>query len=299
MDISVIIVNYNTKSLTDKAITSILQQTYDVTYEIIVVDNNSSDGSVSYLKSKFPDVIIIPSKENLGFGKANNLGLKISKGRYILYLNSDTFFVNNALAYFCSFMDNSSNKIGVCGCVMLSRDLCPTDSNGIFHTISVECKSFISLLVSRISFSFGFFNVQKRIMPFEKMVVVDYVIGADMFLRREVAEQFMFDENIFMYAEEMELQYRLVKAGYYNILIDGPSIVHLEGGSSHSKKKESLFKIEQMTKSLFYVTRKHHSLLYALAFRMIYSITHFSIFLSPKYSKEFKLRFLRLILSKL
>ncbi len=299
MDISVIIVNYNTKLLTDKAITSILQQTYDVTYEIIVVDNNSNDGSVSYLKSKFPDVTIIPSEENLGFGKANNLGLKISKGRYILYLNSDTFFVNNALAYFCSFMDNSSDKIGVCGCVMLSRDLCPTDSNGVFHTITVEWKSFISLLISRISFSFGFFNVQKRIMPFEKIVVVDYVIGADMFLRRDVAEQFMFDENIFMYAEEMELQYRLVKAGYYNILIDGPSIVHLEGGSSHSKKKESLFKIEQMTKSLFYVTRKHHSLLYALVFRMIYSITHFSIFLSPKYSKEFKLRFLRLILSRL
>lgn len=299
MDISVIIVNYNTKSLTDKAITSILQQTYDVTYEIIVVDNNSSDGSVSYLKSKFPDVIIISSKENLGFGKANNLGLTISRGRYIFYLNSDTLLLNNALSIFYSFMSHTSDKIGVCGCVMLSRDLCPTDSNGVFHTITVECKSFVSLLISRVSFSFGFFNVQKHIMPFEKMVVVDYVIGADMFLRREVAEQFMFDENIFMYAEEMELQYRLVKAGYYNLLIDGPSIVHLEGGSSHSKKKESLFKMEQMTKSLFYVTRKHHSLLYALAFRMIYSITHFSIFLSPKYSKEFKLRFLRLILSKL
>lgn len=299
MDVSIIIVNYNTKELLVNAIDSIMFHTTGVSYEIIIIDNASSDGSVAFLAKTYPKIKTIASDINLGFGKANNLGLKVAQGRYVLYLNSDTFLVNNALNFFCSFMDNTTDKIGVCGCVMLDVDLSPTDSNGVFHTITTECKSFVSLLAARLSFPIKPFNVQKYPLLLKEKITVDYVIGADMFLRREIAEKFKFDENIFMYAEEMELQYRIMKAGYCNILISGPSIVHLEGGSSYSKKQESLFKIEQMTKSLFYVIRKHHSFFYALFFRIVYCITHISIFLSQKYSKKIKVVFFKLILSRI
>lgn len=300
MDISVIIVNYNTKKMLSDAIDSILHHTTDVTYEIIVVDNASSDGSVDYLLEKYPQVSTVALENNLGFGRANNIGLELATGKYILYLNSDTLLLNNALFAFYSFMEDAEElPVGVCGTVMLNRELYPTDSNGAFHTITAECRSFVSLLTSRFSLPIKLFNVQKRPLPLENKVAVDYVIGADMFLKRELAEKFRFEENIFMYAEEMELQYRLVKAGYCNMLINGPSIIHLEGGSSSTKREESLFKTEQMAKSLFFMIKKHHSFFYALMFRIVYCVTHLSIFLSSKYSKEFKLKFFRLICSRI
>ena len=104
MQVSVIIVNYNTKELTKQAIQSVFDRTEGVEYEIIVVDNDSKDGSVEELKKIFQNKItIIESKENLGFGRANNLGIKQSKGKYVFLLNSDTELINNAIKIFYDY----------------------------------------------------------------------------------------------------------------------------------------------------------------------------------------------------
>ena len=97
IDVSVIIVNYNTKDLLRDCINSVIEQTKNISFEIIVSDNGSSDGSIEMLKAEFPKVIILNNKENLGFGKANNRGAEISNGKYLFLLNSDTVLLNNAI----------------------------------------------------------------------------------------------------------------------------------------------------------------------------------------------------------
>ena len=113
MDVSIIIVNYNTKKLIKNCINSIYKHTKDVDFEIIVSDNGSVDGSVEMIKSEFPNVILIENNANLGFGAANNRGLKIAKGKYIFYLNSDTVLLNNAVKYFFDYWENALSRICV------------------------------------------------------------------------------------------------------------------------------------------------------------------------------------------
>lgn len=297
MDVSIIIVNYNTKKILADAIDSILKHTINIKYEIIVVDNASSDGSVTYLLEKYPQIKVIALDTNLGFGKANNLGLESATGKYILYLNSDTLFLNNAIFWFYSFMEKTEIKVGVCGSVLLGKDYKPVDSKGMFPTIKRECFNFISLLLDRFHLISPSKNVQKNISTANGYETVEYVIGADMFMLRECALKFKFDERIFMYAEEAELQLRILKAGYNNILIEGPKIIHLEGGSSSTKEQEILFKLRHMTQSLFYVIKKHHSYIYYCCFRLSYLLTHLILLISNKFSKEYKLNYFKLLLS--
>ena len=124
MQVSIIIVNYNTKELIKNCINSIYKYTQDIQYEIIVSDNGSTDGSIEMLKSEFPNVILIENNANLGFGTANNRGLKIAKGKYIFYLNSDTVLLNNAVKIFYDYWENSSDKenIGALGCNLLDEN---------------------------------------------------------------------------------------------------------------------------------------------------------------------------------
>lgn len=297
MDVSIIIVNYNTKNILSDAIDSILNYTLNVTYEIIVVDNASSDGSVAYLVEKYPQIKIIGLDTNLGFGKANNLGLEAATGKYIFYLNSDTLFLNNAIFSFYSFMEKAEIKVGVCGSFLLGRDYKPVDSKGIFPTIKREWFNFISLLLQHFHLLSHSQSVEKKRCMADEYEIVEYVIGADMFMTRECALDFKFDERIFMYAEEAELQLRILKAGYKNILIEGPKIIHLEGGSSTTKEQEMLFKLKHMTQSLFYVIKKHHSYIYYSCFRLTYLLTHLILLISAKFSKEYKLNYLKILLS--
>lgn len=117
MDVSIIIVNYNTKRLTCQCIDSIIEKTEGVSFEIIVVDNNSTDGSQELL-SHDNRIVFIEAGENLGFGKANNLGFKKSTGKYLFFLNSDTILLNNALLYFFDFYESFKGRIGGVGCLL-------------------------------------------------------------------------------------------------------------------------------------------------------------------------------------
>ncbi|MBR0101257.1 MAG: glycosyltransferase, partial [Treponema sp.] len=118
IDVSVIIVNFNTKDLLQNCLRSIYEQTANVTIEVLVSDNGSTDGSLEMVRQQFPQTILLENNANLGFGKANNIAAKQAHGKYIFYLNSDTELKNNAIKYFFDYWENATEKndIGALGC---------------------------------------------------------------------------------------------------------------------------------------------------------------------------------------
>lgn len=239
MDVSIIIVNYNTKQLLADCLNSIFEQTKGIDFEVIVSDNGSVDGSIEMLKKDFSPVILIENNANLGFGTANNRGLAIAKGKYIFYLNSDTILLNNAVKIFFDYWEENGEKenIGALGGnlvnsngeIVHSQSKFPdykTDMHGLYHNVY----GFAKLVF------FNFFlhkgipaKINDTINP--KFVgKTDYIIGADLFLKNN--SDAYFDEDFFMYCEEVYLQYKLSIKNKCRLIIDGPKIIHLEGASS-------------------------------------------------------------------
>lgn len=140
LDVSVIIINYNTLKMTDECICSVIEKTSGISYEIILVDNASTDGSKEFF-SNDPRVTYIYNDENLGFGRANNRGIEIASGKYLLLLNSDTLLLNNAVRLFFNYFENygDAQAIGALGCVL--KDPCgnPVHSGGLFPTYKGLC----------------------------------------------------------------------------------------------------------------------------------------------------------------
>jgi GT2 family glycosyltransferase len=243
MDVSVIIVNYNTKQYLYDCLKSIYDKTSGLDYEIIVSDNGSTDGSCEMLKREFEQVILIENKENLGFGRANNRGLELAKGKYVFYLNSDTLFLNNALKYFYDFYETYPipNELGVLGCNLYERNMEIARSNWPFPTVSQEIKYRIKInfrlffLTICHFFNTSFqFKIRKKKRKVEKKIgeIDGFICGADLFIKND--RSILFDEKFFLYYEETDLEYRLKKNGKKIILIDGPEIIHFSGGSNAS-----------------------------------------------------------------
>lgn len=233
MDVSVIIVNYNTLQMTQECIDSVFEKTKDVEYEVILVDNASTDGSKEHFENN-DRIRYIYSNENLGFGRANNLGYKYATGKYIFLLNSDTLLLNNAIFEFYKYMNSASPNIGCVGCELVNLKGKATGSFGKFPDI----RNFLGrILVSykmRIPFLLGKSHSAKK-YP----CIVDYVTGADLFIRRNVIEKCgFFDPDFFMYFEETEMQYRFKKNGYMSHIIDVPHIIHLQGASNVNKSNK-------------------------------------------------------------
>lgn len=240
--VSIIIVNYNTKFLTKNCLESIFSNTKNIDFEVIVSDNGSTDGSIDMIRSEFPQVVLIENGSNLGFGAANNCGLKIAQGKYIFFLNSDTVLLNNAVKIFFDYWENSpeKEKIGALGCY-LERD------ERIIHSYSQfpNCLNMLyTLLRGYISFFFGFLKrfKHKKVVADEiqrkdeSKKIAGYVTGADLFVKN--SEELKFDERFFMYFEESDLQYNLFyKHGLYIYILAEPKIVHLEGASDNSQQK--------------------------------------------------------------
>lgn len=225
MDVSIIIINYNTRQMLANCLNSLYEFTKEIQFEVIVVDNASKDGSEQYICSKFPQVKWVNSGGNVGFGRANNLGIKYAKGKYLFLLNSDTLLLNNATKAFYNYAESHiGERIGVLGCWLYDNEGKPNKSFGEFPTPSSE-----------IRYLFQRFGVSKNLQH-AGIKDVDYIIGADMFIRRDVFDDFEgFDPNFFMYYEETDLQYRMAQKGYIRRVIDTPRIVHLEGGSFSNK----------------------------------------------------------------
>jgi GT2 family glycosyltransferase len=226
ISVSIIIVNYNTAELLNDCIGSVICNTKGVDYEIIVVDNDSEAGSVDYLTSKYTEVHFIFSDENLGFGRANNLGASYAKGKYLFFLNPDTLLLNNAIFILYEFMEVNP-QAGACGGNLYKQDNTPAIS---FHTMSFYTREWRILLNKKWPLGF---NIT------DKPQDVSVIMGADLFIRRDIFNRLKgFDPDFFLYFEEVYLCDVVRRAGYKMISVPQARIIHLEGAAAENKSDE-------------------------------------------------------------
>lgn len=232
MDLSIIIVSFNTKSLLRDCLSSVFQQTKGIKFEVIVIDNHSADGSVSMIEKKFPQVVLIENKKNLGFAKANNQGIKKAKGEYIFLLNSDTVLKDNPFLGLIKFA-REKTRVGIVGCRLLNKDGSFQPSVSPFFTLP-----WVALwLVTADRFLYSSPSKNRQ---------VDWVMGAALMAKKEaIKEVGLLDEDFFMYMEEVEWCYRLKKAGWQVWFYPGAEVFHLVRGSSPEGRQRAIWGIYQ------------------------------------------------------
>lgn len=234
MELSIISVNWNSVGYLRECIASVYEQTRGISFEIIVVDNASPQGGVEVLNKDFPDVRIIHSEKNLGFAGANNLGFRASLGRYVLFLNPDTKLaspaVNTMLEHLKLLPDG-----GVVGCKLLNTD------HSVQITSIQKFPTIVNQLLDLEYFQLRWpacplWNISPLFSETSEPLSVEVISGACMLLKREVFEQVgMFTEDYFMYAEDIDLNYKVKKAGFTNYYLGSVTIVHHGGGSSRQE----------------------------------------------------------------
>ena len=277
--VSIILVNYNTCRITCNCIQAIIQHVKSVNYEIIVVDNQSTDDSAKIIPTISPKVRYILSPSNLGFGRANNLGAKYANGQYIFFLNTDTQLLNDPFPYFIKQIEQESHA-GVIGGLLTSPNNELSRSGGTTYSITKYLQ--IAINSYKYRFTSKHHNYNTEVNPLLKVQEVDYVIGADMFMPRDLFTQIGgFDEHIFMYFEDVELCRRLKNAGYTAWLIQGPQIVHYEGESSSSQ-----FMRLHNTASLMYCMKKSYNPIAFHTFQLLYFLLKFPIIFEGTRQKE-------------
>lgn len=234
MDLSIVIVNYNTKALTAQTVNSVIATTSGIDYEIIVADNSSKPSE--YYESNDKRVKVLCKVENRGFGYACNIGANIAIGRYILFLNSDTIMENGTLKGAVAYMDSHSD-IGCLGIKTLLKDGTfdhgckrgfPTPFNSLCYVLKLD------KIFPRVK-KFGGYTL--NYLPIDKTNEVDSVSGAFMLIpKRVIGKVGLFDESIFMYGEDIDLCYRIKKAGYKVVYYSDVWMTHLKGQSGlHTK----------------------------------------------------------------
>lgn len=223
VSISIIIVNYNARYFLKSCLTSILSSDIIDDIEVIVVDNNSSDGSQEMLKNEFAVITCIENKENLGFSKANNRGAALAQGKYILILNPDTILTETTLSDVLSFSEQQV-KFGAAGVRFI-------DGSGQY--LPEGKRNFPDLKVAGAKLLGYSRYYYAHHIPDHEIAETDILTGAFMLVKREVYEQVQgFDENFFMYGEDIDLSYRISKAGYKNFYIGSTKVIHFKGEST-------------------------------------------------------------------
>lgn len=270
MDLSVVIVNYGTFKLTKNTINSILNYSYPFSIEIIVVDNASVDDSLSKLKEYFKDnVKFIASKSNNGFAAGNNQALKIVDSKYILLLNSDTIVWQDTLEDIYNFMENNPD-VGACGCQVLLED----------NTLDKACKrsfpnvknSFFRLFHIPTKSKDDNYNLDD--LDDNGVYEIDCLTGAFIFTRKKVLDSIgLLDETFFMYGEDIDLCYRIKKAGWKIIYYGKDKITHFKGASSKKQRPKLIY---EFYRAMYIYYKKHHS--HESSF-LVNIIVYFGIFL--------------------
>lgn len=294
MDVSIIIVNYNTKQVTQSCINSIVEHSHGFSYEIILVDNHSTDGSYA-LFSNDARIKYVYNEKNVGFGQANNIGYQYSTGDFIFLLNSDTLLLNNAIKLFYDKMRILPLEIGCIGTMLVDGKGDESLSYGKFPTV---CSSFYHLSLCEIfkldSHFYRYFNYKGK--PTDWMEV-EYVTGADIFIRRSIIEKYgLFDPAYFLYYEETDMQRRYFSYGIKNAIINGPQIVHLEAGSTKNKVV-TLDRICIPYVSCFLFLKKWTSLWKYILFRIAFALTRFPhLFFNVKFPLKDRIKLLKKVL---
>lgn len=273
LDLSVIIVNWNTRNLLRKCLLSLFHHTQGISYEIFVVDNGSSDGSFEMVEQEFPAVHLIKNIENVGFSRANNQALPSTSGRFVLLLNSDTELTDNALQKMVVFM-GTHPSVGICGTQLLNEDGTHQYSCDVFPQ-----RSFLLLRNKILDFWYPqntFTRKGKmRQWNYNENFIVDYIIGAVFLIRRETLKQIgLLDEQFFMYAEDIDWCYRAALAGWETSYLGEISIYHHNRGSSDKSRELSLRLQTLRDQSLFKFYKKHYGLFAAFIMNMLTALRH-------------------------
>lgn len=229
--ISVVIVNYNVKYFVEQCLYSVQAAMSGLSGEVFVVDNNSTDDSMAYLKPRFPQVTFIENRDNPGFAKANNQAIRICRGKYVLLLNPDTVIGEDSLRSLCLFMDEHPEAGGIGVKMIDGHGLFLPESKRSFPSPWVSfCKLFG--LSSLFPNSPRFSRYALRYLDENKLHKVDVLAGAFMLMRHEALDRVgLLDESFFMYGEDIDLSYRLVLGGYQNYYIP-ERMLHYKGEST-------------------------------------------------------------------
>ena len=254
MKLSVIIVNYNVKFYLEQCLHSVLRATHDIDTEVYVVDNHSRDGSVEYLAERFPNVIFISSNHNLGFARANNMAIRQCTGQYVLLLNPDTIVGEDAIASVLRFMDQHP-KAGGAGVRMLNVN----GSNAMESRRGLPSPftAFYKMtgLCTRFPQSRRFGHYYMGYLPWDQPAQIEIISGAFCMLRHKALDQAgLLDEDFFMYGEDVDLSYRLLKSGWQNWYVPA-TILHYKGEST---QKSSFRYVHVFYDAMLIFFRKHY-----------------------------------------
>jgi hypothetical protein len=265
-EVSVVVVNWNTQDILRDCLRSIYEQCGEIDIEVIVIDNASTDGSVEMVKKDFTQVTLIENSQNRGFAAANNKGIAISKGRYVLLLNSDTVVLDNAIAKTVAFAD-SHPEAAVVGCRVLNPD----------RTLQPTCFMFPSILNMLLSSTYLYklfpkskFFGRERMTWWNRNDIreVDVVTGCFMLVRQDAIKKVgSMDEQFFMYGEETDWCYRFKQADWKILFTPCAEIIHL-GGQSAQKRATTM--VVQLRKSILQFMKKHHG---PLIYRIVCLLT--------------------------
>jgi|SRR3989339_163492 len=239
-DLSIIIVNINNRKLLEECLSSIYASTHKISFEVIVSDNGSTDGSQEMIRHNFPKAKLLENHANLGFIKASNLGLKIAAGRYQMLLNDDTIVKDKALDTLVDFMDTHPDA-GACGAKLLNIDGSIQHQGGLLG---------------------------KRFWLSKTPTTVDFVIGATLMVRKEVIEKVgVMDENLYFYNDDLDWCLSIRKAGWKIYFVPEAEIIHYGGYSSKRKFNRRLF-VEGLNGGLYFC-RKHYGELAYHSYRIL------------------------------
>ena len=276
MKLSIIIVNYNTYTLTKQTIDSVLEKKLPFEYEIMLVDNASQDDSMTRLQEDYKEIIsqgllnITLNDANLGFAKANNIGMRKSKGEYILLLNSDTYVVEDCLQQCMQYIERYNTeaaiqgenecKIGALGCKVILPDgtLDHACKRG-FPTPRASLYYFLKLH-KRDKVKYGLYDALH--LDENEVGEVDCLMGAFMLMPRHVLDQVgLLDEDFFMYGEDIDLCYRIKEGGYKIMYYPEVSIIHYKGGSSNKRRTKVIYDFHN---AMWIFYKKHYIKTYSL-----------------------------------
>ena len=253
MDLSVVIVNYQTFELTKNTINSIFEYDYPFELEVIVVDNASSDDSMSRLQDYFGDrVRFIASAKNNGFAAGNNQALRVVEARYVLLLNSDTIVWENTLESIYDYMEDHKD-VGACGCrVLLENGELDKACKRSFPNVK---NSFFRLFHIPTNSADDNYNLDN--LPDDEIYEIDCLTGAFMFMRKEALDTAgLLDETFFMYGEDIDLCYRIKNSGWKIIYYGESKITHLKGASSKKQKSKLIY---EFYRAMYIYYKKHHA----------------------------------------
>ncbi len=254
IDVSVILINFNSYDLTKQTLATFKEFSHDFTYEIIVIDNHSEDDSAERIKNDFPEIKLIVNSENRGFGKANNQGMKIAEGEYILFLNNDVIFKENSIKILLDYLQSQNEKILIAP-RLLNKDGSIQHSVYSFQTLWLSFTTYF-FLYALFPKSKKFNKAYLMNSGVDETTEVETVTGAFMLFKRDdLLPLGGFDENFFFYGEDNDLCKRFRESGGKVIYFPETEVIHLKGGT----KKSSWFSDSNSTLSMLKLFDKHYS----------------------------------------